>query len=409
MAGLMDLLRGGGPQVMQRPLGLPQSMQPYTPEGMGAPPVLAALFGQGQAVQAPQGAPMPQMAPQGQPMPQQAPQPMPQSRGGGFGEMLGNLLNPGQSGRNQTEGWLQSQGLDPGTARIVASDKGLLQKFLLDKQKGVDPLEVEYKRAQIDNMRSQIDERKNPNMRNQYGNSIIWAKKRGKWVAMQPSSGGGLVAADVPEDIELVPPGVTNLDLGNQYGIRDRAGDLIGTVDKNLADAESDKVAGKAQGEAIATYRSMMSKMPGVESVVSELGKLSEKATYTMGGRLLDEGRKQLGMDPREAAVARAQYIAMVDNQVLPLLRDTFGAQFTQAEGQTLRMTLGDPDKSPSEKQAVLTAFIEQKRRDIEAYALQSLGGAGQQQPGAPMQGGGAPQGGTPQRLRFNPETGDFE
>jgi hypothetical protein len=63
--------------------------------------------------------------------------------------------------------------------------------------------------------------------------------------------------------------------------------------------------------------------------------------------------------------------MAMVDNQVLPMLRDTFGAQFTVKEGETLRATLGDPDKTPAEKKAVLEAFIEQKIRNIEATAKQ--------------------------------------
>jgi dephospho-CoA kinase len=87
---------------------------------------------------------------------------------------------------------------------------------------------------------------------------------------------------------------------------------------------------------------------------------------------LWDSVAKQTGQLPREAAVARARYIAVVDNQVLPLLRDTFGAAFTQKEGETLRNTLGDPNKSPAEKKAVLRSFIEQKRRDLEALAMQS-------------------------------------
>lgn len=157
--------------------------------------------------------------------------------------------------------------------------------------------------------------------------------------------------------------------------------------------------AAKAKGEDAATAESLESKMPGLEEVVQKLDELSEKATYTYGGQALDWSRKQLGMDPREAAVARSEYIAMVDNQVLPLLRDTFGAQFTQAEGETLRNTLGDPDKSPTEKQAVLKAFIEQKRRDLEALNVRT----GREADSAPAAGGGTT------RKRYNPATGAFE
>ena len=66
-------------------------------------------------------------------------------------------------------------------------------------------------------------------------------------------------------------------------------------------------------------------------------------------------------MDVGEGAVARKEYITRVDNEVLPLLRQIFGAQFTQKEGESLKATLGDPDASPEEKDAVLKSFIETK------------------------------------------------
>jgi hypothetical protein len=55
---------------------------------------------------------------------------------------------------------------------------------------------------------------------------------------------------------------------------------------------------------------------------------------------------------------------------VLPMLRDTFGAAFTVKEGETLRATLGGDDKSPAEKQAILKAFIAQKKRDLDALTV---------------------------------------
>jgi len=134
---------------------------------------------------------------------------------------------------------------------------------------------------------------------------------------------------------------------------------------------------GKTAGENTSLLESMKSKMAGLETVVEQLGKLADNATYTKAGQWMDSTRKQAGMEPRPEAIARAEYIAMVDNQVLPLLRDTFGAAFTQKEGETLRATLGDPDKSPAEKKAVLKAFIAQKKRDVEALESQVSGEAG--------------------------------
>jgi hypothetical protein len=149
------------------------------------------------------------------------------------------------------------------------------------------------------------------------------------------------------------------------------------TTQGNIADAETGGAAeraradGRTQGAADVTSRAelaeMQRNMPGLMTVVGQLDALADTATYTMGGQALDFAKKQLGMDPGDGAIARAEYIATVDNQVLPLLRQTFGAAFTAKEGDTLRATLGDPDKSPAEKKAVLRAFIAQKKRDLEA------------------------------------------
>jgi hypothetical protein len=149
------------------------------------------------------------------------------------------------------------------------------------------------------------------------------------------------------------------------------------TTATNIANVETGgeaarvKAAGTAQGKQDVVSGSELAEMqrnlPGLLAVTAQLEVLADKATYTKAGQLANEARKQLGLGTSEGAVARAEYIAMVDNQVLPLLRQTFGAAFTAKEGESLRATLGDPDKSPAEKKAVLNAFIEQKKRDLEA------------------------------------------
>jgi hypothetical protein len=167
---------------------------------------------------------------------------------------------------------------------------------------------------------------------------------------------------------------VPYLDLGTEFAQPDPAnpGQIAGAPIKiNNEQAAFDKSYGGARGGAAAetatAAESLESKLPGLRAVVQELGQLAQTATYTIAGQVIDEGMRQAGMEPTEAAIARAKYTAMVDNQILPLLRDTFGAQFTVKEGEWLRATLGDPNKSPAEKQAVLEAFIAQKERDLEA------------------------------------------
>jgi hypothetical protein len=144
-----------------------------------------------------------------------------------------------------------------------------------------------------------------------------------------------------------------------------------GFIAKDVAGAAAEHEFGKEQGDAQAKLASMQAKLPGLKEVAKQLGETGDKATYTGVGRALDAARTELNLGPRESAVARTKYIAMVDNQILPLLRETFGAAFTQKEGESLKVTLGDPNKSPQEKRAVLEAFIEQKVRNIEATAAQ--------------------------------------
>lgn len=123
---------------------------------------------------------------------------------------------------------------------------------------------------------------------------------------------------------------------------------------------------GKDKGERKSSLVEMEANLPRLEVVVKQLSGLGQKATYTKAGQARDVAQRELGLEPREAAVARKEYIAKVDNEVLPLLRQTFGAQFTEKEGQSLKATLGDPNASPAEKDAVLRSFIDSKRAQVD-------------------------------------------
>lgn len=121
-----------------------------------------------------------------------------------------------------------------------------------------------------------------------------------------------------------------------------------------------------AASETLEGLKSTASKLPQLVDTMNQLSKLADSATYTMAGQGLDWVAGQAGITT-EGKLARTNYTSMVDNQILPILRDTFGAAFTEKEGNTLRKTLGDPDKTPLEKQAVLSSFIRQKGNDIAA------------------------------------------
>ena len=126
---------------------------------------------------------------------------------------------------------------------------------------------------------------------------------------------------------------------------------------------------GKAKGEKTTLLQSASSKMPQLINVINKLSKLGETATYTAVGVGFDTAARELGFSAPKGAIARREYMATVDNEILPLLRDTFGAQFTQKEGESLKETLGDTGASPKEKEAVLRAFIETKISNLNSNA----------------------------------------
>jgi len=128
-----------------------------------------------------------------------------------------------------------------------------------------------------------------------------------------------------------------------------------------LAEAEA-----KTRGETLTTLKRAEAALPGLIQTIDTLKELAPIATSTLGGKIFDTAVKESGFGGTKGATARAKFIAIVSNQVLPLLKDTFGSAFTVAEGDSLRATMGDPDASPAEKIAQLEAFIDQKRRSIE-------------------------------------------
>jgi hypothetical protein len=261
-----------------------------------------------------------------------------------------------------------------------------------ERRKAASPeamLDMEYKRAQIDKLNQEAaaggsDERF-------FGNPILINREG------QPPTYGIYGDKGTFKEIKL-PPGATvapptkAIDTGTETIIVDQAGNVISRQPKQLREAEKEKAAGtvegKTEGEVAAELDSITSKMPGVRETVSELGKLADAATYTQGGQLWDTIREETGQEPREASIARTKYNSVLNNQILPLLKETFGPQFTDAEGLRLQATLGDPDVAPAKKHAALEAFLAQREKDIAALQKR----AGKTSPA----GGGGGGAGTP-------------
>jgi len=124
--------------------------------------------------------------------------------------------------------------------------------------------------------------------------------------------------------------------------------------------------AAASRGEALTDLAKAEAGLPGLEEVVTKLKDLSSTATFTTTGRVFNVVAKELGFGATEGSTARAAYQATIDNQVLPLLKQTFGAAMTEGEGKRLADTLGDVNAAPEEKMAQLNAFMDSQRRQIE-------------------------------------------
>jgi len=169
---------------------------------------------------------------------------------------------------------------------------------------------------------------------------------------------------------------------------------------------------GKRVGEAAGTLQFLEANMPKLDQVATELSALGKTATYTKAGQAKNILTRELGGEVGQGGVDRAAYIAKVDNEVLPLLRDTFGAAFTVAEGEKLRATLGGDNLSPPEKDAVLKAFISQKKSQIQSLKRQ-IGPQGQgsnpalSQPYDQIKPADSPPQFTEGQVAINPQTGE--
>lgn len=141
--------------------------------------------------------------------------------------------------------------------------------------------------------------------------------------------------------------------------------DLVGLPKIRAAIAEAEAAA-KSKGETLSDYKRAKVSMAGLQETISTLKSLAPIATHTYTGRGFDLVAKELGFGATKGSTARAKYVAIVSNQVLPLLKQTFGAAFTAKEGEKLEATMGDANAAPQEKIAQLEAFIEQKMRDLE-------------------------------------------
>lgn len=214
--------------------------------------------------QQPQQAMPPQIAPQGQPMPQNAPQAAPTPAGGGIGGLLGNLFGGGaRSGENQTVQWLTGQGMDPGTATMMAKHKPALQQYLLQRSQGgkASDFDQRAQAAQQYGLDPNSPEGRNfilsgdlPEARGGAAELSLQAipvtTESGEAGLLQTSKDGNAVLTKLPSGVKIAKAPIVK-DAGTEYiAVDPITQEVVGRYPKDLAGAEAQKAGGKARGEA---------------------------------------------------------------------------------------------------------------------------------------------------------------
>lgn len=112
-----------------------------------------------------------------------------------------------------------------------------------------------------------------------FGNQVVWGQDENQnWVAMQPSSAGGLELAPTPKGVKLSPPGASNLDLGTSYGVRDRNGNIVNQVPIDNSGKASATAQGKIEGETAANP-TRVAAQSALNSTLSSLDRLDQSAS----------------------------------------------------------------------------------------------------------------------------------
>jgi len=127
------------------------------------------------------------------------------------------------------------------------------------------------------------------------------------------------------------------------------------------------ETTGKNLAEDEEQLRNLEANLPALQEMVTELHDLANKATYTATGRAINKAQTELFGRSTQGDVAAKGYETRVNQNLLPLLRQTFGSAFTEKDREQLQKTLGDPTAHPDIKHDALQSFIRNKQREIES------------------------------------------
>ncbi len=132
----------------------------------------------------------------------------------------------------------------------------------------------------------------------------------------------------------------------------------------NRPETTFEKERAKQKAAVLGELETFKSNIGHLEKTVDELNDLAGKGASSFERDLVNNTIGLFGYDT-DANLATKEYEAKVNNILLPQLKATFGAAFTEKETEALKKTLGDPSGTPEEKKQALKAFISNKRAQI--------------------------------------------
>lgn len=135
-------------------------------------------------------------------------------------------------------------------------------------------------------------------------------------------------------------------------------------IAENAAAAEAKKVTereAKKQDELEAAKI----RFQNAQEITGQLKTLIDKATYSPVGRKLDRWANAFGVTT-EGAEAEERYRQIVNNELMPRIREYMGAAVTAEESARVLGLLGDPTASKEKKRAALDSFLEAAERNLK-------------------------------------------
>lgn len=280
----------------------------------------------------------------------------------GMGEALGDYRKTDEARQRLSfsdkisKDWFLSQGFDEETANAAVNNEAVRDYLLKTKFKEQFP-----------------DDGTGSN--GAFGNPIPLIGPKGEYGIGQLLKGGGIIDATTQQPVPQGWRPMSPTEIANDRSFGTGRGKNIAAIQQEVHERNAN--------------------LPALLENTKKLKDLADTATQTIWGEGRDWVKGRMFGQDTEGGMARAAFESYLRGSVLPSLRATYGAQFTQVEGDNLVKTLSDPTAAPGTKMAAIDAFVENAetqlraaRAELESYGNPTnTGGAGA---GAGAYGGGS-------------------